>query len=80
MQALAQCHHALATRYPTVTPLPVPSTAQAAELAADDQTGSTVAIASKVCLEVWKDLEMVEEDVQDEGEGECIFIVNITEI
>jgi len=69
-QGIGQCTTYLSTHYPTATVIPTTSTARAAELAAEDETA--LAICSIKCAEVY-DLEIIDRDIQDGGEGSSAF-------
>jgi prephenate dehydratase len=74
-QALGQCRHYLATKYPGVQLRPVASTALGAQLAANDP--SILGIASTVCERVFG-LEIVDQSIQDAGEREIPFLAYIS--
>jgi prephenate dehydratase len=66
-QALGQCRRYLATHLPAAQLVKVPSTAAAAEAVstqADDDANSA-AICSNVCLQLFDNLEMLQEGIQD---------------
>ena len=67
-QALGQCQQFLATHLPAVQLVKVPSTAAAAEAIstrADDDAADSAAICSKICLQLFGNIEMLQEGIQD---------------
>lgn len=72
-QALGQCRQFIATYLPTAQLVKVPSTAAAAEAIstpADDDDADSAAICSKICLQLFGNIEMLQEGIQD-SQGEC---------
>ncbi|KAH9984167.1 Prephenate dehydratase-domain-containing protein [Russula vinacea] len=66
--ALGQCSHFLATNLPTARLVKVSSTAAAAEavsMQAGDEAADSAAICSKICLQLFGNLEMLQEGIQD---------------
>jgi prephenate dehydratase len=67
-QALGQCQQFLATYLPAVQLVKVSSTAAAAEAVstrADDDPADSAAICSKICLQLFGNIEMLQEGIQD---------------
>jgi prephenate dehydratase len=68
-QALGQCSQFLATHLPAARLVKVSSTAAAAEAvstqADDDDAADSAAICSKICLQLFGNLEMLQEGIQD---------------
>jgi len=65
---LGQCGQFLATHLPAARLVKVPSTAAAAEAVstqADGDAADSAAICSKICLQLFGDLEMIHEGIQD---------------
>ena len=77
-QALGQCSHFLATNLPTARLVKVSSTAAAAEAVstqAGDEAADSAAICSKICLQLFGNLEMLQEGIQDSHrESEPVFL------
>lgn len=77
-QALGQCSHFLATNLPTARLVKVSSTAAAAEavsMQAGDEAADSAAICSKICLQLFGNLEMLQEGIQDSHrESEPVFL------
>jgi prephenate dehydratase len=68
LQALGQCGQFLATYLPSAQLVKVPSTAAAAEevsTQANDDASDSAAICSKICLQLFGNLEMLHEGIQD---------------
>lgn len=67
-QALGQCRQFLATYLPGAQLVKVPSTAAAAEAVStrtDDDAADSAAICSKICLQLFDNIEMLQESIQD---------------
>jgi len=67
-QALGQCRQFLATYLPAAQLVKVPSTATAAEAVstrADDDAADSAAVCSKICLQLFGNIEMLQEGIQD---------------
>ena len=67
-QALGQCREFLGTYLPKAQLVKVPSTAAAAEAVstrADDDVADSAAICSKICLQLFGNIEMLQEGIQD---------------
>jgi prephenate dehydratase len=67
-QALGQCQQFLATHLPAAQLVKVPSTAAAAEAVstrADDDAADSAAICSKICLQLFGNIEILQEGIQD---------------
>jgi hypothetical protein len=67
-QALGQCRQFLATYLPAAQLVKVPSTAAAAEAVstrADDGAADSAAICSKICLQLFGNIETLQEGIQD---------------
>jgi len=65
---LGQCRQYLATHLPAAQLVKIPSTAAAAEAVstqADIDDADSAAICSKICLQLFDNLEMLQEGVQD---------------
>jgi prephenate dehydratase len=77
-QALGQCGQFLATYLPGAQLVKVPSTAAAAEAVstwADDDAADCAAICSKICLQLFGNIEMLQEGIQDShGEFEPDYL------
>lgn len=77
-QALGQCRQFLATYLPAAQLVKVPSTAAAAEAVstwADDDAADCAAICSKICLQLFGNIEMLQEGIQDShGEFEPDYL------
>jgi prephenate dehydratase len=71
LQALGQCSHFLATHLPAAKLVRVTSTAAAADAISTqaddggDDDADSAAICSKICLQLFDNLEMVQEGIQD---------------
>jgi hypothetical protein len=67
-QALGQCRQFLATYLPEAQLVKVPSTAAAAEAIStrtDDDAADSAAICSKICLQLFDNIEVLQEGIQD---------------
>ena len=70
LQALGQCARFLVTHLPAAKLVKVSSTAAAAETIStqaddDDDDANSAAICSKICLQLFDNLEMLQESIQD---------------
>lgn len=66
-KALGQCRKYLSRFLPNVRIVKTTSTAAAAEAVLADPTKKSAAIASRLCVEVFKGLTLLEENIQDES-------------
>lgn len=73
-QPLAQCRRWLDTRMPAVERVEAPSTATAAQRAAEDATGGKAAIGSHIAAEAYG-LEVVESGIEDRRDNSTRFLV-----
>ncbi len=73
-QPLAQCRRWLDTRLPDVERVEAPSTATAAQRAAEDASGAKAAIGSHIAAEAYG-LEVVESGIEDRRDNSTRFLV-----
>ncbi len=71
-QPLAQCRHWLSKNFPNVEQIPASSTAQAAQIASQDESAG--AVASKLAAEFYQ-LEILGEKIEDQRENHTRFLV-----
>jgi len=76
-QALGQCRRFIAEHLPTARLVNIASTAAAAEAvsAEPDGTADSAAICSKICLQLFPDLEILHEGIQDESNNATRFYI-----
>jgi len=76
-QALGQCREFIAANLPEARVVSVASTAAAAEMVStqDDAAADSAAICSKICLQLFADLEILHEDVQGEHNNSTRFYI-----
>jgi len=76
-QALGQCQRFLATHLPEAQLVSVSSTAAAAETVSKqpDATADCAAICSKICLQLFADLELLHEGIQNEHDNFTRFYI-----
>jgi len=78
-QALGQCRQFLATYLPAAQLVKVPSTAAAAEAvstrADDHDAADSAAICSKICLELFGNVEVLQEGIQDSQDNFTRFYI-----
>ncbi|KAF8507192.1 PDT-domain-containing protein [Russula emetica] len=77
-QALGQCRQFLATYLPAAQLVKVPSTAAAAEVVSareDDDATDSAAICSKICLQLFGNIEMLQEGIQDSHDNFTRFYI-----
>lgn len=77
-QALGQCRQFLATCLPAAQLIKVPSTAAAAEVVstrADDDAADSAAICSKICMQLFGNIEVLQEGIQDSQDNFTRFYI-----
>ncbi|MBW0508407.1 hypothetical protein O181_048122 [Austropuccinia psidii MF-1] len=65
-QGLGQCQKYLNQHYPNAELIMTPSTAQAAALVAEDESGVTLAICSAACAQYFTNIEILDSSIQDD--------------
>ncbi|WBW71194.1 phrenate dehydratase [Schizosaccharomyces osmophilus] len=73
-QAFGQCTKWIKDNLPGVTAVPVNSTSHAAEIASNDQTGSTLAISSQFCADAYN-YKVLVKDVEDDQNNCTRFLL-----
>ncbi|KAG8980315.1 hypothetical protein FRB94_010297 [Tulasnella sp. JGI-2019a] len=74
-QALGQCTRYLKQHLSQAATRETTSTAAASRLVLEDSTGQTAAICSKLCVELYAGLELLEENIQDSDTNATRFIL-----